>query len=222
MRGCSDWSTENEMISTPNHRQELPTTSASHWLEVLKTTETADRQWKKAVNALASMGLRIVPALIEATGNDHPRVGSGASKALHKIGPATIPFLMKALKHENSQVREAAARGLYGLAPKAQKAILALTSALRDSDAFVRQWVATALESLAHHFGPALKVAVPRLADLLKDDDFMVREWAAHALGTIGAVAEAAVPALELAVEDEASSVKEAAANALREIRKRK
>lgn len=197
--------------------EELP---ASHWLEVLKTTETADRQWKKAVNALASMGLWAVPALIEASGNDNYDVRRGASQALHKIGPAIIPFLIKALKHENSFVREAAARGLYGFAPDAQKAILALTDAQGDSDAFVRQWVATALQNLACHFGPALKVAVPGLADLLKDDDIVVRGWAAHALFFIGEAAQSAIPALEKALEDHEQSVKEAVADALREIQK--
>lgn len=177
--------------------------SASDWLELLKTTETADRQWKKAVSALTSLGLKAVPALVEATGDDHPEVRRGASKALHEIGPATVPFLIKGLRHENAAVREAAARGLYGLAPHAQKAIPALTAAAQDSDAFVRQWVATALERLAHQFGPVLKVAVPGLADLLTDEDFMVREWAAHALGSIGAAAEAALPALKLALEDQ-------------------
>lgn len=47
----------------------MATKSVSHWLDVLKTTETADRWWKKAVKALASMGLQAVPALIEATGD---------------------------------------------------------------------------------------------------------------------------------------------------------
>jgi HEAT repeat protein len=195
--------------------------SASAWLEALKTTETADRRWKRAVRTLTAMGLPVVPALIEGTGDDHPEVRRGASTALHKIGPAIIPFLIKALRHDNWMVREGAARGLYGFAPKAQKAIPALCEALRDSDAFVRQYVATALERLASIFGPILKVAVPGLTDLLKDDDFVVREWAAHALGSIGASAKAAIPALkEAAMEDVEPSVKESAASAIDEIQK--
>jgi HEAT repeat protein len=110
---------------------------------------TADDRWKEAVAALTVMGLRAVPALIDATGHEHPEVRRGAGTALHQIGPAIIPFLMKALRHEKSLVREAAARGLYGFAPQAQQAIPALTDALKDSDAFVRQWVATALSSMA-------------------------------------------------------------------------
>ena|ERR1022692_1807473 len=112
----------------------------------------ADRQWKKAVDALASMGWLAVPALIDATRNDHPEVRRGASTALHKVGPATIPFSIKPLSHDNSLVREAAARGLYGFSPNAQKAIPALADALKDSDAFVRQGVATALENMARNF----------------------------------------------------------------------
>jgi HEAT repeat protein len=193
---------------------------ASRWLEALKSTATADRRWKQAVKALSSMGLWVAPALIDATGDDHPEVRRGAAQALQKIGAPIIPFWIKALKHEKSSVREAAARGLYGLAAKAQKAIPALTDAMRDSDAFVRQWVATALEKLAQSFGPILKVAVTGLVELLKDADFMVREWAAHALGSIGLAAESALPALEMAQQDEESSVKEAAAQAVKQIQK--
>ena len=135
----------------------MATKSVSHWLDVLKTTETADRRWKKAVRALASMGLQAVPALIEATGDDHPEVRRGASQALQNIGPTIVPFLIKALRHEKPKVREASARGSYGFSPHAQAAIRALTNALQVSDAFVRQWVATALQNLAHYFGPILK-----------------------------------------------------------------
>jgi HEAT repeat protein len=195
--------------------------SANDWLEALKTTETADRRWKQTVRALTAMGLPVVPALIEATGDDHPEVRRGAGAALHKIGPAIIPFLMKALRHDNWLVRKEAALLLYGFAPKAQQAIPALCEALRDPDAFVRQWVATALERLASIFGSILKVAVPGLTDLLKDDDFVVREWAAHALGSIGASAKAAMPALKgVAMEDVEPTVKEAAASALGQIQK--
>jgi HEAT repeat protein len=195
--------------------------SASAWLEALKTTETADRRWKRAVRALTAMGLPVVPALIEATGDDHPEVRRGASTALRKIGPAIIPFLIKALRHDNWLVRQTAARGLYGFAPKAQQAISSLCEALQDSHPFVRQYVVAALGNLAYSFGPILKVAVPGLTDLLKDDDFVVREWAAHALGSIGASATAAIPALKAAATGDAEpTVKEAAASALGEIQK--
>lgn len=62
--------------------------SVSHWLEILTTTQTADRQWKEAVKSLTEMGLRAVPVLIEATGDDNPEVRRGASQALHEIGLA--------------------------------------------------------------------------------------------------------------------------------------
>lgn len=198
------------------HSSEYP---ASHWLTVLKSTQTADRRWKKAVTALTSMGLRVTPALIHATGDEHPEVRRGAAQALHKIGPGIIPFLMKALKHENSVVREAAARGLYGLTSEAQVAIPALIDALGDSDPMVRQWVATALQNLANHFGSILKPAVPALTRLLQDADAMVRQWAAHALGAIGAEAYAASSALQTALKDEEPSVREAAAQAIKEIK---
>jgi HEAT repeat protein len=195
--------------------------TAGGWLEALRATETAGRRWGRAVSALAAMGLPAVPALIEATGDDHPGVRRGAIAALHQIGPATVPFLVKALRHDKWSVREAAARGLYGLAPQARQAIPALCEALRDADALVRQWAAAALGKVAYTFGPVLKVAVPGLTDLLGDDDSGVREWAARALGSVGAPAKAAIPALEeAAAEDAEPSVREAAAGALGQIRK--
>jgi HEAT repeat protein len=65
-----------------------------------------------------------------------------------------------------------------------------------------------------------VKVAVPGLAGLLKDEDFMVREWSAHALGFIGPAAVGALPALEAALHDDDSSVKEAVVDAIRRIKK--
>lgn len=195
---------------------------ASQWLEALKKTKTADRQWKQAVGALSAMGLRVVPALIEATGDEHPAVRHGAGKALQSVGPTIVPFMVKALKHDNSLVRVTAAIMLYGFAIDAQIAIPALIDSLHDSDAFVRQWAATALERLAHYFGPIVKLAVPKLAGLMQDQDSVVRVWAAHALCSIGAAANSAVPALERALNDEDSWVREAAAMALQSIQKRR
>lgn len=192
--------------------------SAVHWLDQLRTAETADRRWKRAVNALTRMGLRIAPALLDALGDDHPEVRRGAGHALHKMGPAVVPFLINGLKHDNAHVREKAARGLYGFAPCAQKAIPALTEVLKDSDAFVRQWAAFALGNLGYHFGPLLTVAVPGLAALLRDEDCVVREWAAMALGFIGAAARPAIPALRDAANGDDEPLKQAAVQSLREI----
>ena len=184
-------------------------------------TETADDRWKEAVAALAGMGLLAVPALIDATGDDHPEVRRGANTALRQIGPAIIPFLVKALRHEKSLVRESAARGLYGFAPQAQKAIPALTDALKDSDASVRQWVADRTREIwPITSGRSSRCPSQDWPDLLNDVDFMVREWSAHALGFIGPAAEDALPALEAALHDDDSSVKEAVADAIRRIKK--
>ena len=192
--------------------------AVSYWLRKLRKTETAEPTWKEAVAALVSIGEPAIPALIEAAGDESRSVRTGASTALRKMGPAKLPFLIKALKHENRKVREAAAQGLYGLGPEAAEAIPDLTEALQDTDAFVRQWAATALERIAHSLGPAVSIAVPGLIDLLREGDYMVREWAAHALGSIGSSAEAAIPSLTEALLDDVPSVRDAASDALDKI----
>lgn len=199
------------------NKESLPSEgqTAAYWINELRRTEWASDSWKEAVQALVNLGPRVIPALIEAIGDENRSVRTGVAVALKEFGPARLAFLIKALRHDNNLVREGAAQALYGLGPEAAEAIPDLTEALQDADAFVRQWAATALEHIAHFLGPAVGVAVPGLIDLLKDEDYMVRAWAAHALGSIGGSAEAAIPALTGALIDEVPEVREAASKAI-------
>ena len=58
------------------------------------------------------------------------------------------------------------------------------------------------------------------MTNLLKDEDFMVRFGAAQALGSIGASADAALPDLEQALQDEDESVREEAEMAICDFKK--
>ena len=110
-------------------------------------------------------------------------------------------------------VRSNAARALARLGPEAKAAVPALSEALKDEEAFVRGYAASALSGI----GPA---AVPALSKALKDEERDVRVSAAAALARLGpAEAKAAVPALSEALKDEVANVRRAAARALDQIR---
>ena len=95
---------------------------------------------------------------------------------------------------------------------------------LRDKDANVRRAVVLALGSIALTTGfppegmgedPVMKALIKILRD---DENPSVRASAAKCLGYPGPWAKAFVPALKEALKDEDSSVREAAAAALKKI----
>ena len=102
-------------------------------------------------------------------------------------------------------------------------------SAIRHSDAEVRQFAAAALGRRIHFFGgspvpgtwefaaipDALKLIIPALIDALGDEDSGVRIHAANALAPIGEAAAAAIPALIRALDDAEPRLRIYAATAL-------
>ena len=82
---------------------------------------------------------------------------------------------------------------------KAEKAVPALLSALKDDDADVRGDAARALGIIRGN----TQKTVPAVVEALKDKDYRVRQSAAEALGRIGAQPQTAVPGLVAAIRDE-------------------
>ena len=113
-------------------------------------------------------------------------------------GPAAAPFLVNALAAKEWPLRAAAADILGDIGLPASHAVPRLLDCLQDDSEWVRR---NATEALGNIASPE---AVPRLARLLSDDNCdYVRHNAALSLAKIGPGAEAAFPALKLALGDE-------------------
>lgn len=138
-----------------------------------------------------------------------------AVPALAQEVPKDVRELLVSLKSDKVQERAAAARILGELGPAAKDAVPGLQEALLDADKDVRRAVARSLGDI----GRAAKPAVPALGKALKDGDAAVRQSAAYALGRIGD--PAAKPFLEAAKKDSNESVKRAAKDALKALKKK-
>ena len=111
---------------------------------------------------------------------------------------AAVPCLVSALAAEEWPLRAAAADILGDIGLPASRAVPRLLDCLQDESEWVRR---NAVEALGNIASPE---AVPRLARLLADDNcHFVRHNATLSLAKIGPGAEAAFPALKLALGDE-------------------
>ena len=160
-----------------------------------------------------------------------------------------LPELAAALTHEDTALRVNVLRTLGRIGPGATECIPALRDCLRDDDTYVRIHAAVALwridkdsgregigvlvaevksggvcadraaRSLGH-IGRSEPVAVARLTSLLQAEKKETRASAALGLGVAGSAASSAVDRLaEISSKDEYSSVRQAAAEALKKIK---
>src|SRR3954470_10300000 len=125
-----------------------------------------------------------------------------------------LPELVRRLKHPDTADRRAAAAALGRLGPKAGPAVPALAEALSDEDLYVRRLAALALGDIG------AGGAVPALIEALGDEDEGARRRAAVALGEIGPEAAPALAALRELREEGGEAVREAAARAVRDIKR--
>jgi hypothetical protein len=121
-------------------------------------------------------------------------------------GPKAIPALTAALDDENLVVRRTAARLLVEMGQPARSA---LAKALNNSDVMVRR---TALWALCD---PLTAEALPALSQALQDPQVPMRQAAVHLLVALQPRTEAVTALLEAARQDEASAVRDVAAQAL-------
>ncbi len=113
-------------------------------------------------------------------------------------GAAAVPALTNALTTGEWPLRAAAADILGDIGLPASHAVPCLLNSLEDQSEWVRRNATEALGNIA------LLEAVPRFARLLTDDNSqVVRHNAALSLAKLGPGAEAAYPALKLALGDE-------------------
>ena len=199
--------------------QAAPETAAL-LVRVLRDPESGVQE--DAARALGRLGVsseQAIDALAQALGDRRGDVRAAAAEALGRLGPAAqaaVPALLGALRdRRNSLVRAMAAEALAQVGARSAEAIDGLVSALRDPNGDVRVAAIQALIRLA----PADGSVVSRLAEALEGDrDWLARVRAAEALGKLG---RAPMPALEKALQDDVEDVRQAAAQALEQIRTR-
>jgi HEAT repeat protein len=136
-----------------------------------------------------------------------------AVEAIGQMGPAArpnLPQMRMRLADQDKQVRLRAAFAIRKIDPTDPSFMPVLTGALGEGDGRTLLEVAS--------LGPDACWAVPTLAKLLSHESFKVRTLAAKALGSIGATASTATPALEGARRDSNPGVQKAAAQALARI----
>ena len=158
----------------------------------------------------------------------------------------TLPVFLEGLQSSDAGVRSFAATAL-AMGPQVDSVIAPLTSALADSNAFVRLHAAETLYQYAGQeagatevivaqlndkeanvrwlatfilgeIHPKSEIAVKALTQALKDNDNRIRAGAAFALGGFGAQASSALPDLKKLTSDGQPEVRKAAEEAVRDI----
>ncbi len=175
----------------------------SPWLQAAPPADTAN-----------TAGTADLPALVQALGDQDPKVREQAAAQLGRLGPqahAAVAPLMAALGHADPYLRGAAAVALGQIG---EAAVSALAQALGRGDTELRRSAAIALGRMGAAAGPAL----PQLLRLLSDASAQVRQVAADTLGGLGAVAgvaQAASPDLTRCLSDRDEAVRRSATLAL-------
>ena len=141
-------------------------------------------------------------------------VAAIAAVAFAEDRSGDVRGLQITLKSEKAAERAASARILGEIGPAAKDAAPALAEALKDADREVRQNAAQALG----YIGPGAKGAAPALVAALQDKEWPVRRSAAFALGKVGSL-DAEEP-LKAARRDQVESVRNAAKQALKDLKK--
>ncbi len=139
--------------------------------------------------ALGAMGVKAVPLIIAALGDEVEETHFSYQLALRDTGAGAVPALIKALQHDSPLVRENAADVLGDMKFQSDELRRALEEALDDPSLRVR---AEAAESLAEQ-GEA---AIPALIKALRSHDWTVRRNAARGLRRHGKKAAKAIPDL--------------------------
>lgn len=190
-----------------------------------------------AAEALAGIGARAIPALIEALRSHRDSDRDRAARVLWRIGAPAVDSLMAVLQDKSAtpEMRAASARTLGMIGDK--RSIKGLALLLKDERYFVRQQAARALGQMGEpavdlllemtaSSAPATREAaiealgstsatraVNRVIDALSDSNPNVRAAAVKALGESSS--ERAVPHLMALLRDDSSALRAQAASSL-------
>ena len=193
-------------------RKQGPTWIESWLIEIgLMQSRPTDREPYALAHDTVRLGPSVVPKLVRAVRDRHPRVRHLAVSALGDLGDLRgVEPLIAALEDEDHSVRVAAVTGLGNLGDR--RAVEALIAVLKDKEAPVRSCAALALGELGD-----VRAVQPLIA-ALKDEDGVVRFIAAWALGELQDAR--AMGPLEGLLGDEEARVRKAAAEALKQLRR--
>jgi HEAT repeat protein len=184
--------------------------------------EAAQEAALRVLGELGPAASMAVPAVTQALADRNSGIQLAAIQTLGNMGPearSAISDLVQMLIHSNRSFREAAAEALEQIdqnwvSDPAVRSVMAvpvrqLSSAGRPGEIAVQTFTM---------IGAA---AVPVLIDELSSGNRIARENAARALGRIGTGAQASIPALTGALQDNHPWVREQAASALTKIEDR-
>jgi HEAT repeat protein len=185
--------------------------------EIERVLKDADPEVvNRALDAIASLGPKAVPALIDALEHDDARPKAAA--ILARIGPEAgdaVPALVEAVEEGDDDGRREALFALAAIGPAASKAVPAMVAALDDPNMNVRYSAAYALGRM----GPVAKQAKTALHEKLDGADRFLATVAAWALAQIDpacpATSPKSVPVLIHALESPQPAVRFRAIEAL-------
>ncbi len=178
---------------------------------------------KERLNAayrLGRVGADAVPTLKQMLHSESNAIREYAGYALSLTGAPAVPTLIDALQATDDSVRISAAFTLADMGKAAQEALPALMRAAQDPNESVRRHATEGLGLIGQLVSDEMDVSetVQVLATGLSDAYFPVRDNAARALAKLGVLAEPAMPALIIQLEDEDRYVRFHAAVALKQI----
>ncbi|MGB3510284.1 MAG: sister chromatid cohesion protein PDS5 [Microcoleaceae cyanobacterium] len=221
------WSTPLKLSSsaTAPKKPQLNTTNTDTKILIENLKKADEFTLNDSIDALAKLGDRAVPALIQTLENDNLLVRWGATQALSQIGKPAIPNLIQALESNQPRVRWGAATALGNIRDSQPDIVIpALVTLLKDPDNRVRRLAAESLSTIIWQksnstMPSTAKQIVPQLRAALTDSEKNVRVAAAITLVKIDSTEAAAlVPQLREALADSTVSVRKKAALALGKI----
>lgn len=126
-------------------------------IPALTNALATDKAWLVREHAAAALGrmggraLNTIPALIEALGDEHFLVWEAADSALNSMiyaGDHAILLIAEGIKHPNPKIRKSVIAGFGAVGSRVKAAVPAITEALKDNDASVREAAADALREI--------------------------------------------------------------------------
>jgi HEAT repeat protein len=186
--------------------------------EALSDSEADVRELAAAaLSEFGAGGRAALPALIQAVQDENPVVRRRAIRAIGMIGPDAVDDALAAVMVATDDLDDSVAMqaiatlGEFG--PLAASAIPALISAIWTGDVRRRAVAGASLTRMG-------AAAVPFLIQSLSHPALEVRSKCTHLLGSLGAVARDAGPALQLLLNDRDDGIRAAAGEALRLVAK--